>query len=209
MGVEDPLLVREGRTMVPTPYAESLAKPARDVLDCVTAILAGPGRRRSGTGRVVLPGHRQRLPHGHLRHAPAGAPEVESPGIRLWVSPAEAQLDRLGINRNTEITTAFGLAPLLLHGTRRIALVHERLARQLADQTSLRLLEPPMPLEPIHQLLLWADRAGHDPGHRWIRNRIVAFAEERDRPGPSGRPRTAGYTDRQPLVDHALVDLGV
>jgi hypothetical protein len=32
----------------------------------------------------------------------------------------------LGIARNTEVTTAFGLAPLLLRGARRIALIHER-----------------------------------------------------------------------------------
>jgi hypothetical protein len=38
----------------------------------------------------------------------------------------------LGIARNTEVTTAFGLAPLLLRGTRRIALTHERLAWFLA-----------------------------------------------------------------------------
>ena len=72
------------------------------------------------------------------------------------VSPAEAQLDMPGISRNTEVTTAFGLAPLLLAGTRRIALIHERLAIQLAGQTSLRLLEPPMALQPITQLMLWS-----------------------------------------------------
>ncbi len=124
------------------------------------------------------------------------------------VSPAEVRLDRLGIVRNTEITTAFGLAPLLLRGTRRIALVHERLAWMLADQAPLRLIEPPMPLEPIHQLLLWSHRTEHDPGHRWIRNRIVAFAEDRDAAGPSAGPARR-LPDGQPVVDHALVDLGV
>ena len=96
------------------------------------------------------------------------------------VSPAEAQLDMLGVARNTEITTAFGLAPLLLQGTRRIALVHERLAWLLSDQTSLRLLEPPMPLQPINQLMLWTTRAENDPGLQWLRNRILTFAEEHD-----------------------------
>jgi DNA-binding transcriptional LysR family regulator len=86
----------------------------------------------------------------------------------------------LGVARNTEITTAFGLAPLLLQGTRRIALVHERLAWLLSDQTSLRLLEPPMPLQPINQLMLWTTRAENDPGLQWLRNRILTFAEERD-----------------------------
>lgn len=96
------------------------------------------------------------------------------------VSPAEAQLDAMGIVRNTELTTAFGLAPMLLSGTRRIALVHERLAKKLAQQASLRLLEPPMPLQPINQLMLWTSRADNDPGHQWLRRRILAFATELD-----------------------------
>ena len=47
---------------------------------------------------------------------------------------AEAQLDRLGISRNVEFSTTFGMVPSLLSGSRMIALVHERLARALADQ---------------------------------------------------------------------------
>jgi hypothetical protein len=96
------------------------------------------------------------------------------------VSPAEAQLDMLGVARNTKVTTAFGLAPLLLRGTRRIALIHQRLAWFLSDPTSLRLLQPPMPLQPINQLMLWTSRAENDPGHQWLRRRVAAFAEERD-----------------------------
>jgi DNA-binding transcriptional LysR family regulator len=257
---DDPLLVREGRTMVPTPYAASLAEPVREVLDRVTALLAGrdefdpqrderalrviasdytmvtflapllarledeapgialwvspPGDDyvdRLARGRVDLVVMPSEVfgPHRDFPHLPLFSDRfvcaVDADNDRVGrtitleefsslpylatscgheVSPAEAQLDKLGIARNTEITTAFGLAPLLLRGTRRIALVHERLAWQLADQVRLRLLEPPMPLEPIHQLLLWAHRAEHDPGHRWLRNRIVEFAGERDRTAP-------------------------
>ncbi len=94
------------------------------------------------------------------------------------ISPAEAQLDLLGISRNTEVTTAFGLAPILLSGTKRIALIHERLAWAMAPQTSLRLLEPPMPLQPINQVMLWTTRTEHDLGHQWLRHRIEAFAAE-------------------------------
>ena len=103
------------------------------------------------------------------------------------VSPAEAQLDALGIARTTEIPTAFGLAPLLLRGTHRIALIHERLALFPAEPTSRRLLEPPMPLQPIHQLMLWANRSEHHPAHQWLQRRIGAFAEARDAVA-GGRP---------------------
>ena len=96
------------------------------------------------------------------------------------ISPAEAQLDMLGVPRNTELTTAFGLAPVLLRGTRRVALIHERLATAMADQAPLRLLEPPMPLQPLNQLLLWGGRSDHDPGHQWLRRRFISIATELD-----------------------------
>ena len=94
---------------------------------------------------------------------------------------AEMQLDRLGIPRNTEFSTTLGMVPNLLSGSRMIALVHERLAQALADQTTLRLLEPPMPLQPIHLLMLWTSSAESDPGHSWFRRQILSLAAELDR----------------------------
>jgi DNA-binding transcriptional LysR family regulator len=68
--------------------------------------------------------------------------------------------------------------PLLLVGTQRIALVHERLALSLSDQASLRLLEPPFALEPITQVAIWPSRRDADPAHRWLRERMVQPADE-------------------------------
>lgn len=92
------------------------------------------------------------------------------------VAPAEAALDRIGVVRNVEMTTAFGLAPMLVTGTRRIAVVHERLARAMAAQANLRLVELPFGLPPIHQVMVWTSRVDGDPGHRWLRTRILAAA---------------------------------
>jgi DNA-binding transcriptional LysR family regulator len=91
---------------------------------------------------------------------------------------AEAQLDRLGIPRNTEFAATFGMVPSLLSGSRMIALVHERLALALADQTTLRLLEPPMPLQPVHLLMLWTNSADADFGHGWLRQRILSLVAD-------------------------------
>ncbi len=262
---DDPLLMRDGRELMGTPYAESLVKPVGDVLDGVAAILAGRTEfdptRAERTFAVTASDCTMMT---FLAPLPAQL-EQEAPGVRLWVSPpgddyeerlrrgqldllliprevpvsyrdfphrllfqdrfvwsvdadndrvgasisleefsslpylatscghevspAEAQLDLLGIPRSTEVTAAFGLAPLLLRGTRRIALIHERLAWLLSDQTSLRILEPPMPLQPINQLMLWTTRAENDPELQWLRHRIVTFAEERDATG--AKPVTA------------------
>jgi DNA-binding transcriptional LysR family regulator len=252
--LDDPVLVREGRGLVATPFAESLVKPVRDALDGVEAILESRTRfdpvRAERTFTVIASDYTMFMLLTPLLARLA----EEAPGVRLWVSPpgedyvarlqrgqvdlvimprevftqhrefphrflfqdrfvcavdadndavgetitleefsslpylatscgheispAEAQLDLLGIVRNVEITTAFGLAPMLLSGTQRIALIHERLAWAMADQASLRLLEPPMQLQPINQLMLWRSHAEADPGHRWLRSRVLAFAEE-------------------------------
>jgi len=37
-----------------------------------------------------------------------------------------------------------------------------------------------VPLQPIHQLMLWAQRSEHDPAHQWLRQRLTALADERD-----------------------------
>ncbi len=79
------------------------------------------------------------------------------------ISTAEAQQDRLGIERNTEVTTAFGLAPLLLRETRRIAVIHERLALAMAGEADLRLLESPVEMEPITEVAIWPSRSDADP----------------------------------------------
>lgn len=254
--LDDEVLVREGRAMVPTSLARELAGPVRDVLETIDALLdrgtvfdpatsdrsftviasdyvsvtlltplierlalEAPGIRltvsppaldyvdrvrRGQVDLVVMPRevftsydqfpHRVLFSDRFVVAVDAGNPEV-GPSITLdqfsrlpyqasscghEVSPAEAQLDRLGIARSTEVTTAFGLAPVLLSGTRRIALIHERLALALAAQSGLRLLEPPMTLEPITQVAIWPARVDGDAAHRWLRDRIVALMAELD-----------------------------
>jgi DNA-binding transcriptional LysR family regulator len=266
--LDDPVLVRNGRELVATPFAESLAKQVREVLGSIEAILArrvdfhpataartftviasdycsltlftpllsrlaaeAPGvrlkiappagdyverLRRNQVDVVVMP--REvftdfgSFPHQFLFSdrfvcaVDADNPDVgETISLEQFsslpylatscgheVSPAEAQLDQLGITRNTEVTTAFGLAPILLSGTRMIALLHERLARTMAHQTSLRLLEPPMPLLPINQLMLWNAHAEADPAHQWLRQQLTAMAAELDRPQPELEPTRPG-----------------
>jgi DNA-binding transcriptional LysR family regulator len=122
------------------------------------------------------------------------------------ITTAEAQLDRLGIPRNTEFSTTFGMVPNLLSGSRMIALVHERLARALADQATLRLLAPPMPLQPIHLLMLWTSSAETDPGHSWLRRRILSLAAELDGATGPERPSSPSCTSaRHDACDQPIV----
>ncbi len=251
---DDEVLVRDGRRLVPTPLAESLVKPVREVLDDIQAIFSGLAQFDPATAERTFMVVASDYTMLTLLTPLISRLEVEAPGVRLWVSPpgdddaerlrggradlmiiprevfatvdehpntflfeerfvcavdaendrvgdtitleefsslpylatscgheispVEAQLDRLGVRRSTEMTTAFGLAPMLLRGTRRIALIHERLARSMREQAGIRLLDPPMPLEPINQMMVWTTRVDSDPGHQWLRSRVLAVANE-------------------------------
>jgi len=252
--LDDPILVRDGRQMVPTPLALSLITPVCDVLDRVETILS-PGiafdaaqaqRTFTVVGsdytsltfinpiidrlsieapdikiRLIPPGddYTDRLRRGQAdlvimprafftehrsfpnillfqdRFVCAVDVDNEAVGETISleqfsslpyiatscgheISSGEAQLNRLGIARNTKITTAIGLAPILVSGSDMITLTQERLAWIMAPRTTLRLLDPPMQLQPIHQLMLWTTRSEDDPGHRWLRRRLITLAHE-------------------------------
>jgi DNA-binding transcriptional LysR family regulator len=116
-------------------------------------------------------------------------------------SIAEIELDRLGIRRNTEITTTFTLGFFLLIGTRLVSLVHERLGMEFQKQLKIRLLEPPVQISGVTEIMVWTARNTEDPGHKWLRERLKRLAvsqfgqkpsqshPRRRRKARSGRPR--------------------
>jgi DNA-binding transcriptional LysR family regulator len=94
-------------------------------------------------------------------------------------SNVDKQLDALGVQRNVEMTTeSFLVPPLILAGSRLIAMLHERTGALLAASAGLRLFEPPVELAPISQALFWHPRRTDDPAHRWLREQIVATARQ-------------------------------
>jgi len=101
----------------------------------------------------------------------------------------EAQLEALRITRRIVISTrSFVSAPFLLRGTPVVALVHERLARLLAEPAELRIVEPPVPLAPFHEALHWNPRHTQDPAHQWLRRRLLQLARELDSGDHLARP---------------------
>jgi DNA-binding transcriptional LysR family regulator len=251
----DPLLVREGRTLVATPLALSLAPLVREAMaaaeavfgrprgfdplvdrrsftimasDYVTLILLRPlvarlareaplqrvnvvpvrgdfaeQLHKGETDLLVLPtelaGSRFTFPHRHLFNdryvlvADSGnelvgpsltaeefsrLPHVAYSGGPL-PSIADSQLDSLGIPRRVEMSTqSFVIIPFLVTGTPFVSLVHERLARHVAEQTHLKILEAPVPLHPISEALFWSSRHTDDPAYTWLRERIAELAAE-------------------------------
>lgn len=59
----------------------------------------------------------------------------------------------------------------------RVLTVSERIAHQLGPRLGLRILEPPIPLEPFALSMVWHPRFDADAGHRWFREQLVQVTQ--------------------------------
>lgn len=110
---------------------------------------------------------------------------------RTYDAPAARQIGLLGIEPRVEISVdSFQLMPLLVAGTRRVALIQERLAERLAEFIPVRIMEPPYDAVPLQEALWWHPVHTHDAAHIWLRETAarVGGAIKDDRPTISSAP---------------------
>jgi LysR family nod box-dependent transcriptional activator len=89
----------------------------------------------------------------------------------------EAALDKLGLERRIEIyAPSFAQVPWLITGTMRIALMHERLARQMAAGLQLSILTPPVELPIMLEMAQFHSTREGDAGLSWLRAKLVDLA---------------------------------
>lgn len=92
---------------------------------------------------------------------------------------AESQLRAMGIERKTVIqTTAFGLVPELLVGTRRIAIMHRRLALHAARNLPLRFGPLPFEFPPLVEGIQFHRSRINDIGLKWLVDEIRSEVDE-------------------------------
>ncbi|GAB2838092.1 LysR family transcriptional regulator [Streptomyces daliensis] len=97
---------------------------------------------------------------------------------RTYDAPAVRQLGMLGIEPRVDVSVdSFQTLPHLVAGTRRIALVQERLARQLSGVAPVRVMECPYEAVPLREALWWHPVHTHDAAHIWLRETAVRVAE--------------------------------
>ncbi|GAA3116244.1 LysR family transcriptional regulator [Streptomyces rectiviolaceus] len=90
---------------------------------------------------------------------------------RTYDAPAVRQLGMLGVEPRVEVSVdSFQLLPLLVAGTRRIAMVQARLARLLAPIAPVRVVEPPYEAVSLQEALWWHPVHTHDAAHIWLRD---------------------------------------
>jgi LysR family nod box-dependent transcriptional activator len=88
----------------------------------------------------------------------------------------------------------FFLMPFLLRGTRLIAFMHERVARQLAPLTDIRIVEPPFEVPILSEVMFWHPRFTNDSAHTWLRGQVAhaATAISASMAEKAGPPSLAG-----------------
>ncbi|MGN7950351.1 LysR substrate-binding domain-containing protein [Microbacterium sp. 22215] len=95
----------------------------------------------------------------------------------LLASLADQRLDEAHLARNTTmIAQSFVMAPFMLPGTKMYTILQRRLASLLMAEAHFKMLEPPVPIAAIHELMLWSPRRGADAGHAWLREQLQESA---------------------------------
>ncbi|HET6504476.1 MAG TPA: LysR family transcriptional regulator [Amycolatopsis sp.] len=106
-------------------------------------------------------------------------------------APVARQLTIFGIRPNVAVRVeSYQAVPYLVAGTDRIALLQERLARQVADRLGLKVLRCPGNPDPIVELLWWHGNFDDDPGHLWLRALLLEAARGLEDPAAMADDRS-------------------
>lgn len=107
-----------------------------------------------------------------VRQQPFVATTGEMPSL------IEVRLREKGESLRVDVTTeSFLVAPFLVAGTSLVSFVQERLGRLAASNAPLRLFTSPIEVGGLTEAMFWNPRRSADPGHRWLRSRMIAQAQ--------------------------------
>ena len=103
--------------------------------------------------------------------------------VKSHAEPAKA-LHRVGLESRILLTVPhFGVLPEILARTDLAAIIPLRPALRFARSFELAIAEPNLGLAPLKVQLHWTWRMHNDPGHRWLRETMVALYAENPRGG--------------------------
>ncbi|MDO5620955.1 MAG: LysR family transcriptional regulator [Paracoccus sp. (in: a-proteobacteria)] len=103
---------------------------------------------------------------------------VMKPAINL-PSFESIAIQELGLTRHVDVTSfSFAALPLLVIGTERLAILHRRMAERVVRYLPLKMLELPFDLKPMRQCAQWHSYRSADPAIGWLRDQIIAAAQQ-------------------------------
>src|SRR5437773_2426774 len=163
----DPLFVRRGRTVVPTPLARELAPQVATTVERLRVILEA-GRKWAPAGRRLT--LKRFLEARHVEVALQGKHAIDY---------VDGVLSRLGHRRSIALSVPqFALAAGCVIGTPYITMLPASMAKGLASALPLAVHRPPFELPAITILQLWHARSDADPGSMLLRAIIRRVGKE-------------------------------
>ncbi|WP_329264986.1 LysR family transcriptional regulator [Streptomyces sp. NBC_01478] len=91
---------------------------------------------------------------------------------RPYDAPAARQLSMIGISPRVEVSVqTFQLLPHMVEGTRRVAMIQERLARRAVRSAAVRVLPCPFEAVPVQEAMWWHPVHSQDAAHIWLRRK--------------------------------------
>ena len=119
----------------------------------------------------------------------SSAPTMEQLGKVPWVTnfettfvpPPQSQRGQwAGLSsRIAVVVENFSEIPLCVRHTPRVALIQERLFHALDAREGLRVLPPPVPMDPIVLAFWWHPSFGSNQEHLWLRSQFESFRDPR------------------------------
>ena len=93
---------------------------------------------------------------------------------RTYDAPAARQLSMIGISPRVEVSVqTFQLLPHMVEGTRRVAMIQERLARRAVRSAAVRALPCPFEAVPVREAMWWHPVHAQDAAHIWLREKAA------------------------------------
>jgi LysR family transcriptional regulator, nod-box dependent transcriptional activator len=106
-----------------------------------------------------------------LGHVVFGSQQRGTPWLERWFTRRYGDVRRIEVMAHN-----FALLPDLVVGTNRIATIQTRLARQYEQSLPLKLIQPPVELPKLTEILQWNIHRDLDPASRWLRGILKEHA---------------------------------
>ncbi|MFT4247429.1 MAG: LysR family transcriptional regulator [Pseudomonas sp.] len=97
-----------------------------------------------------------------------------SPMFESWFARHHGETAR----RVEVMANSFHLLPQLIAGTDRVATLHARMAGSFLQTMPIRLVRPLFEMPRLVEVLQWHRYRDLDPGNQWVRERIIAMAQQ-------------------------------
>lgn len=100
---------------------------------------------------------------------------VIKPTVRAFGDDVDESLARMGLARNTRLTTPGYLsAPYLIESTSMVALMPESLASRFCERFSLARIDVPFDVPPYEVYLYWHERTHSHLDHIWFKEQVLS-----------------------------------